>query len=141
VSVDEIISEFPEAVPDPDSRPYWDAAASGQLAIQLCSKCGRGVFPPRAGACWHCGGDVEWTDIPPAGTIYSWVGVDAAIHPWQADLVPYTVVVVQLDAAPDCRIECLYLGNREDLGVGQACEIRFEYPGPSGMPRPVAIRL
>jgi uncharacterized OB-fold protein len=141
MNVEEILVEFPESVADPDSQAYWDAAGRGELSIQRCVVCARGTFPPRAGACWHCGGRLEWTTASRTGTAYTWVGVDAVIHSWQAELVPYTVLVVELDALPGCRLECLYLDDREDLAIGARCEIEFKYPGRSGVPRPVASRL
>lgn len=141
MDVAEIVAGFPEAVPDIDSRPYWDAALAGELTVQRCTSCNKGCFPPRAGICARCGGDLVWTPVARTGKVYSWVGVDRVIHEWQADLIPYTVVVLELDDASGARIECLYLDDRADLSLGAACEIQFKYAGPGGVPRPVAVRL
>ena len=36
----------PAPVPDPESQPYWDAAARHALELPYCDACARYVFPP-----------------------------------------------------------------------------------------------
>ena len=52
----------PKAVPKPtpETQPFWDGAAAGELRIQRCLACARHYFYPRP-SCPHCGSaEVEW---------------------------------------------------------------------------------
>ena len=37
-----------ETLPDPDSEPYWQGAAAGELRYQRCGHCDAAIFYPRA---------------------------------------------------------------------------------------------
>ena len=40
--------QFPAAVINPESQPYWDAAAKGKLLIKFCNSCKKHFFYPRS---------------------------------------------------------------------------------------------
>ncbi|MEU7748399.1 zinc ribbon domain-containing protein [Nonomuraea sp. NPDC049158] len=49
--------------PTPETQPFWDGTAAGELRIQRCMACARHYFYPRPG-CPHCGSaDVEWVRV------------------------------------------------------------------------------
>jgi len=126
---------FPIPVADRDSAPFWDAAARGELRVQVCTGCRHGVFPPLPGRCPACRSPLEWQAASPAATVYSWIGVEHPIHEWEAALVPYAVVLAQLDDLPDVRIPCLYPGSATDLSLGAAGEVVFSHDfGPGTRP-------
>ena len=45
----------PVPVPTPETQPFWDGCAAGELRIQRCADCGRPYFYPRP-VCPACGG-------------------------------------------------------------------------------------
>lgn len=77
------------------TRPFWEAAARGQLVRPVCDSCGRSRFPPQF-ACPRCGGESwTWTASSGRGTVYSASVVHRPPSPDFA--VPYVVAVVDLD--------------------------------------------
>jgi len=96
----ETASAAPEA--DADSQFYWDGLHRHQLLVQRCATCGEHRFPalPACPACGTPGGTV--VEIDARGRVYSWIVVHRALVEGFADQVPYTIVVVELDAA--CRV-------------------------------------
>ena len=61
--------------------------------------------------------DFTSTVLSPSGTIYSYTIVHYAVHPALADSVPYAVVLVSLDDAPEIRV----VGNLLDLAPEEIC--------------------
>lgn len=83
---------------DPLSRPFWEAAARGELVLQRCSACGRHQFYARP-FCLACESDgVEWVRAAGTGTVYS---VTTVRIQWVPELEPpYQVAIVELDEGP-----------------------------------------
>ena len=84
--------------PDNDlSRPFWAAAALGQLVLQTCAACGKRRHYPRL-LCDHCYSDaVVWQPASGLGALHSWTVAHHAFHPAFAAELPYTLVTVDLD--------------------------------------------
>jgi uncharacterized OB-fold protein len=86
-------------IPHPNdlSRPYWDAAARGQLVLQSCTACGKIRHYPRllCDACWSDA--VEWKPSHARGRIHSWTVAHHAFHAAFADELPYVLVTVDLE--------------------------------------------
>jgi uncharacterized protein len=81
------------------------------------------LHTPRA-YCYHCGSwNTDWRDVDGAGTAYSWTVIERATHP--AYPVPYTVVLVNVTAAPGVRLVA-HLPGRHDISFGQPMEMFFE---------------
>lgn len=91
----------PAPIPDETTRPFWDAARAGRLAIQRCRDCRRWAHPPTP-FCHHCGSTAQEAE-PVSGrgrvlsTTATWSG---ARHPHFAARVPYLVGLVELDEQP-----------------------------------------
>jgi uncharacterized OB-fold protein len=82
--------------PTPDTRPFWDGAAAGELRIQRCDGCGRHFFYPRP-ACPHCGsGDVAWVTATGRATLHSYV-INHRPAPGFEDEAPYVIAIVELE--------------------------------------------
>ena len=63
----------PTPVPTPDTAPYWEGAAAGELRIQQCTSCSEYYFYPRP-FCPKCGsGDVEWRVTSGRASLVSYV--------------------------------------------------------------------
>jgi len=118
----------PMPVADADSAPFWDGCRARELRAQRCAACGRWRWPPAA-FCPQCrtrGG--TWTPVRGTGAVSSFVVVHRATHPAFAGAVPYAVVLVSLDEAPD---DLLLLSNLiecepERVRVGMRVAVAFD---------------
>jgi uncharacterized OB-fold protein len=89
----------PVPVPTPETRPFWDGAAAGELRIQRCLACGKPFFYPRT-LCPNCGSeDVEWFTASGRATLYSYVINHRPARGFEDD-APYAIAVVQLAEGP-----------------------------------------
>jgi uncharacterized protein len=85
----------PEPVPTPETRPFWEGCAAGELRIQHCTACDRYVFYPRL-LCPRCGaGDLEWVTSDGTATLHSYV-ISHRPAPGFAGETPYVIAVVEL---------------------------------------------
>ena len=58
-------------VPTPETQPFWDGCAAGELRIQRCADCGRPYFYPRP-VCPACASrNVAWFTASGRATLYS----------------------------------------------------------------------
>jgi uncharacterized OB-fold protein len=94
---------FPEAMPVPVvedlTEPYWSAARAHRLVIQRCTACGTFRHLPHA-LCGNCQSpDHDWVESAGRGTVYTYTIVAHPVHDATNDVVPYNVVIVELD---DC---------------------------------------
>jgi uncharacterized OB-fold protein len=82
--------------PTPDTRPFWDGTAAGELRVQRCRGCDRHFFYPRP-ACPHCGsGDVAWVTASGRATLHSYV-INHRPAPGFEDEAPYVIAIVELE--------------------------------------------
>ena len=96
---------------NPETKPFWDAAAAGKLLVKRCTACGERHHYPRA-ICPFCGSDrTEWKDATGMGVIYSF-SVMRRSSP------PYVIAYVTLDEGPtimtglvDCDLDALRIGQ------------------------------
>jgi uncharacterized OB-fold protein len=108
---------------DRDTGEFFAAAREHRLALRRCLDCGTFLHIPRA-YCYHCGSwNTEWQDVDGAGTAYGWTIIERQTHP--AFPVPYTVVLVDIIAAPGVRLVA-HLPGRYDITVGQPMELYFQ---------------
>ena len=79
------------------TRPFWDAANEGRLAIQRCQVCGYYNHPPKP-LCDRCqSADLKFEDVSGDGTVWSFtVRHQKSIAGFQ-DSVPYVTALVELD--------------------------------------------
>ncbi|MFJ1837344.1 Zn-ribbon domain-containing OB-fold protein [Streptomyces sp. NPDC086796] len=113
-------------LPEPDafSRPYWDAAARGQLLLRRCRACGRAHHYPRE-FCPHCWSeDVVWEPASGDATLYTWSVVHRNDLPPFGARVPYVAAVVDLAEGP--RMMTQVVGCEESaLAIGMALRVDF----------------
>ena len=90
--------EWNRVIPDPDStaRPFYEAAAQGELRYQRCPSCNHAQFYPRP-VCTTCGGDPEWATASGRGTIYTFTTVRQNFMSPFKELLPYVVAMVELE--------------------------------------------
>ncbi|PXX58425.1 hypothetical protein DFR70_114109 [Nocardia tenerifensis] len=115
---------WPSMRRDAKSAEFFDAASREELAIKKCTGCGRSLAP-EAMVCTDCGeSDPVWAGASSAGRLITWTTVPKAPNPAFADLVPYTVGVVELAEGP-----WLYARITGEPRAGAA--LRAEYVHPS----------
>jgi uncharacterized OB-fold protein len=118
--------EAPEQ--SPETKPYWDAAAKGQLLIKKCNACGEPHFYPRS-LCPFCfSGDTAWVAASGTGTIYSY-SVMRRVP------VPYVVAYVTLAEGPTM-ISNIVDCDLNAVKIGQAVKVTFK-PSDGGPPVPM----
>jgi uncharacterized protein len=94
MSADQPAKAIPE--PTPETQPFWDGTAAGELRVQRCGACARHYFYPRPG-CPHCGADdVAWVTVSGRATLYSYV-INHRPAPGFAADGPYAIAVVELE--------------------------------------------
>ncbi|WP_088156148.1 Zn-ribbon domain-containing OB-fold protein [Achromobacter xylosoxidans] len=122
------LEQDPYAQANPETLPFWEAAAQGRLVLPRCRACGQCHWYPR-GICPLCGSaSLDWVDAQGSGTLYSFSVMRASAQ-------PYAIAYVQLAEGP------LLLTNIVDcdldrLRIGQAMRAAFR-PAPEGRCSPV----
>lgn len=135
---------FPKGMPlpgvDPDSPDayFWEACGRHELVVQRCSDCNTFRHSPEY-ICFNCHSfEYRWETVSGKGTVYSHMNVVHPIHPAVVDRVPFNVVLVQLDDAPDIRmignmVDCEY----KDIHIGMAVQVSFEDHPDEGVTLPL----
>ena len=104
--------------PNPETKPFWDAAAAGKLLVKRCTACGERHHYPRA-ICPHCGSDkTEWTEASGRGTIYSY-------SVFRRAPIPYAIAYVTLAEGPTMMtniVDC----DLDAIRIGQAVRVVFK---------------
>ena len=125
-------SKLPVPVANADSQPYWAAARERRLVIRQCKACSQLHFMPRH-LCPHCWSDqLEWVDAKGTGSVHSFTIIHRASDPAFAALVPYAVVLVDLDEGP--RMMSNILGpDALIVKIGDRVQVTFEDRGDGAM--------
>jgi hypothetical protein len=123
------VDQIPTLLPvddDVDTGGFFAAARRGRLALRRCNGCDAVLHVPRM-YCRHCGSwDGRWSEIDGAATLHSWTVVTHQVHP--AYPVPYTLILIDLDAAPGTHLLGRIDGAPE-LAAGMPLDIWFEELG------------
>ncbi len=98
------------------SQPFWDAVSEGQLLIQFCTSCSKGVFYPRP-ICPLCWADaLEWHTASGKGKLTSFTKIWKPGHPGWLTVAPYLVGLVQLHEGPTMLSHILQEGQIPNVG-------------------------
>lgn len=118
------MSEWPPFERDGKSAEFFDAAGRDELLIKTCAHCGQ-ALPPEAMVCTSCARtDLTWQAASGDGTLVSWTVVHRAPNRAYADLVPYTVGIVELAEGPWLYAQIQTAEPRAGLAV----HARFVHP-------------
>lgn len=117
----------PIPVPNDRTRPFWDAAKEGVLALQRCRSCRHFQHPPYA-ACVNCMAiDLEFEPVSGKGTIYAYTIMYHTGDQRFAAAVPYASIIVELDDAPGALLAANLLGAPyTEAKVGRRVEVVFQ---------------
>jgi uncharacterized protein len=120
--------------PTPDTQPFWDGCARGELMLQRCRECGIAYFYPRP-ICPECGStDVEWFRASGRATLYSYV-INHRPAPGFESEGPYAIAVVQLAEGPRMMTNITGIPNTpEDLVLDMELQVTFEPRGAVALP-------
>jgi len=128
--------------PDPDSQPFWDAAASGMLVGQACAECGRFRWPPRE-HCSHCYKAAPvWHPLDGLGTVLGAVVLHRPFDAAFADHIPLMIAHVEIDGTEG---QMVLIGNLEpampvDRAVGSRVGVTFKERAGARLPTFVLYR-
>jgi uncharacterized protein len=79
------------------NKQYWQHCAQHRLCFQRCKDCGLWRHIPRP-MCAGCNSmEWEWAESKGLGKVFSWTVTHAPFHPLLASLVPYAVLIVELE--------------------------------------------
>lgn len=126
------VSEKAVPVPTPETQPYWDGAAAGELRLQRCRACGRAYFYPRP-VCPHCASDdVAWFAASGDATLHSYVINE---RPARGFTAPYVIAVVQLPEGPRMMTNVVGVDpTPENLVLDMPLHVQFEQRGDVAVP-------
>ncbi|MGL3104550.1 Zn-ribbon domain-containing OB-fold protein [Bradyrhizobium sp. BR 1432] len=109
---------------NPETKPFWDAAAVDRFVLPWCLQCHRTHWYPR-GVCPHCHStELDWRESPGEGEIYSF-----AVN--RRGKEPYVLAYVALNEGP------IMLSNVVDadpaaLSIGTKVKVVFKPDGLEG---------
>lgn len=121
------MSALPVPIPviNAETAPFWSGAARGRLVLPRCNRCERFIWYPRE-FCPYCGAvEVTWLQVSGRGRIYSVTVVRRAPHPDYADVVPYSVGLVELDEGVRV-LTNIVSSDLDCLSIGQPVEAVFD---------------
>ncbi|UBU11221.1 Zn-ribbon domain-containing OB-fold protein [Nonomuraea gerenzanensis] len=124
----------PAPKPTPETQPFWDGTAAGELRIQRCEPCARHYFYPRP-SCPRCGGDqVGWVRASGRATLYSYV-INHRPAPGFEDEAPYAIAVVELEEGVRMMTNIVGVPNTpEHLKLDMELRVVFERRGDVSVP-------
>jgi uncharacterized protein len=100
---------------NPETKPFWDAAADGELLLKKCAACGEFHYYPRA-ICPFCFSDrTEWRAASGRGTIYSYSVMRRAPVPYAIAYVALEEGVAMLTNIVDCDFDAIRIGRKVSL--------------------------
>ena len=99
--------------PNPETQPYWDAAAAGELVLKKCNACGELHFYPRS-ICPFCfSDDTTWQEASGEGTIYTYsVMRRGAPVPYAIAYVTLAEGVTMMTNIVDCDLDAVRIGQK-----------------------------
>lgn len=108
----------------PETKPFWDGCAIGELRYQACGRCGHVQAIPRAfcSACQH--GDLQWRVSAGRGRILSHTTVHRAPTPAFRVDVPYVIALVDMDEGFRLMVNVLG-GDSPAVAIGRPARIGF----------------
>lgn len=110
--------------------------STGEIVVQRCVSCATLQHPPEE-ICHACGGmEFDGQVLVPTGTIYSFTIVHHAVAGALAEAVPYAIVLVSLDGAPQLRVVGNLVGATADLiTIGRPVIAHWEQRGDVLLPQ------
>jgi uncharacterized OB-fold protein len=116
---------------------FWTSGADGKLRFLRCQSCSYLIHPPTS-YCPRCGGrEAAPSEVSGRATLYSFT---VNHQPWDGDVEPYVIGMVEIDDQPDIRLMTNIVGiEPAEVRIGMPLEVVFEEHDPVYLPlfRPV----
>jgi uncharacterized OB-fold protein len=120
--------KIPAPPVNPETQPFWDAAAEGRLLVKRCRSCGQVHYYPRA-ICPFCFADAtEWLQASGRGTIYSYSVMRRVPVPYAIAYVTLEEGVTMMTNIVGCDLDA--------IRIGRAVKVVFR-PTEGGPPVPM----
>jgi uncharacterized OB-fold protein len=104
--------KYPAPAVNPEIKPFFDAAAQGQLMLKKCGACGQAHHYPRT-ICPFCASDrTEWITASGRGTIYSYSVMRRVPVPYAIGYVTLEEGVTMMSNIVDCDLDAIRIGQR-----------------------------
>lgn len=124
----------PVPEPTPETQPFWDGCAAGELRLQRCTSCDDYYFPPRPFCPTCLSTDVSWQAVSGRATLYTYVINYRPARGFEAD-APYAIAVVQLDEGPRLMSNIVGIENTPDnLELDMPLRVTFQERGEISVP-------
>lgn len=119
----------------PETQPFWDATAEGELHLQRCRPCDAHYFPPRP-FCPTCQSeDVVWERCSGRGRLHTYM-INHRPAPGFEDEAPYAIGIVELDEGPRMMANIVGVPSTpEALELDMALTVTFEDQGGMQVPK------
>ncbi len=107
----------------PDSAPFWEGAAAGELRFVRCAACGQPDFPaaPHCRSCLQ--NALEWQVSKGHGSLYSYTIVWRPVTP--DFTTPYAPAVVELDEGYSMMTNLVGL-DTDEIRIDMRVAVQFE---------------
>jgi uncharacterized OB-fold protein len=104
--------KIPAPEPNPETKPFWDAAAQGRLLLKKCLACNQLHYYPRT-ICPFCGSDrTDWQPAAGTGSIYSWSVMRRAETPYCIAYVTLDEGVTMMTNIVGCDLNAIRIGQK-----------------------------
>jgi hypothetical protein len=117
----------PTPIPDPHTKPFWDALAANLLVAQCCASCGQFQHPPRF-VCRNCQSRaLDFREVSGRGRLYSFTVSEQAFVEGFEDALPLVIGLVELEEPAEVRLLCnLPSAVADSLQVDMPMRVVFE---------------
>ncbi|HXT78776.1 MAG TPA: OB-fold domain-containing protein [Acetobacteraceae bacterium] len=99
---------------NPETKPFFDGAASGKLMIRRCTKCRKAHWYPRS-LCPYCFGECAWEAASGKGKVYSVSVMKRAETPYAMAYVTLAEGPTMMTNIVDCDLDTVKIG--QDVAV------------------------
>jgi len=111
------MADFPIPPQNPESAPFFKAAAAGRFMLRRCVSCGQTHWYPRS-ICPFCQGRTEWFEASGKGRIHTF-------STFMRSNEPYTLAYVELEEGP-IMLTNLVLAEPDSLRIGGRVRVCFQ---------------
>ncbi|MFD2415857.1 Zn-ribbon domain-containing OB-fold protein [Amycolatopsis pigmentata] len=117
-----------------ETKPFWDATASGRMLLPRCTECATVIWYPRSWCPACLSREIEWIEASGRGTVYSHSTVRRGAMPPFNEALPYVLAYVELEEGPRM-LTNIVTDDPDSVSVGQAVELVFQSYGEGALPR------
>ena len=111
----------------PLTRPYWEAASRGVLALQRCRACRRWIHFPEPSCPDSGSADLDFEPVSGNGKVETFSVIHKSFVESFADRTPYVIAWIALDEQPGLRAFGNVAGCAPgEVRIGMPVEVFFE---------------